>query len=360
MRAFALLLLVATATCGLSAEFSYNRCARNGPLGWGKQCQTGKEQSPIDICDEKTMNPRRSIFIENYERQWMVTNTGHALKFTPQPTYNFTGTDLDLQDLAKLVGRSDDSSPGWMLAQIHCHLGRKEERGEGSEHALHGKRFPLECHAVHYNKRFGGGLSAAASSGAKDALAVVGFFFEVKDEGSPFLDLMTNAYPTDMKTLESSVDWFENINDREYYAYNGGLTTPGCNEIVTWIVIEKPMAVSNKAMEVFQAMKVRPGKSDEIISKFGSVRPLQPHNKRTIYSSSSGNTKKCDVDRKPEQCPSRSIVLDLLFLIIPVILLGFTCVYLSYTFKVNENKTRRESYVQLKQTRHEYVPPMAS
>ena len=128
MRAFALLLLVATATRGLSAEFSYNRCARNGPLDWGKQCQTGKEQSPIDICDEKTMNPRRSIFIENYERQWMVTNTGHALKFTPQPTpYFFTGTDLDLQDLAKLVGRSDDSSPGWMLAQIHCHLGRKEE-----------------------------------------------------------------------------------------------------------------------------------------------------------------------------------------------------------------------------------------
>ena len=31
-----------------------------------------------------------------------------------------------------------------------------------------------------------------------------------------------------------------------YYTYQGSLTTPGCNEIVTWMVLDYPLKMSEK------------------------------------------------------------------------------------------------------------------
>ena len=78
-----------------------------------------------------------------------------------------------------------------------------------------------------------------------------------------------------------------NLNDMintadHYYSYPGSLTTPTCNEIVTWVVLHTPRTVSKATMDKFWALPV-PSKTSEKISKFGSYRPLQPHGKRTVY-----------------------------------------------------------------------------
>ena len=33
---------------------------------------------------------------------------------------------------------------------------------------------------------------------------------------------------------------------QSYYTYQGSLTTPGCNEIVTWMVLDRPLKISEK------------------------------------------------------------------------------------------------------------------
>ena len=38
----------------------------------------------------------------------------------------------------------------------------------------------------------------------------------------------------------------------QYYTYAGSLTTPGCNELVTWVVMETPLVVSLATLNKFK------------------------------------------------------------------------------------------------------------
>jgi carbonic anhydrase len=39
--------------------------------------------------------------------------------------------------------------------------------------------------------------------------------------------------------------------DRRYYTYMGSLTTPPCSEGVLWVVMQKPLAVSGRQIDIF-------------------------------------------------------------------------------------------------------------
>lgn len=346
-----LVLLQATAVTSIDAEdFSYNPCGRDGPQHWTGKCQIGVEQSPIDLCNEKVMDYRREIALEVPKQIWKVTNNGHSVVFLPSET-----STLSIGNIAFLVGRSSNNSTiSWKLHEIHCHLGKNGGQ-DGSEHALHGKKFPMECHAVHYNGKYKNFKEALASK-AGDQILVLGFFFEVKPQGSAFLDEMSQYTRLVLKeqkeTKEITMDWIKNINDYDYHAYNGALTVPPCGEIVTWVVINTPMVVSKKAFEKFKIMHALPDAS-EVLAEFGTRRPLQPHHSRTIYSTSN-TIKKCG-PVKSETCPT-NVPLAFIFVALPSALLVFSILLLRHSNANTKRRSMRESSTPL-QSHEEYMPP---
>ena len=86
----------------------------------------------------------------------------------------------------------------------------------------------------------------------KDGLAVLGFFYEIDKDGKDneiFKKL--NGIELNLKTVEpgtkKTIQNFnlkkllpENPENEEFYRYTGSLTTPGCNEVVTWTVFKGP------------------------------------------------------------------------------------------------------------------------
>jgi carbonic anhydrase len=59
-------------------------------------------------------------------------------------------------------------------------------------------------------------------------------------------------------------------NSRQYYRYQGSLTTPPCSEIVTWLVLKQPVSVSKSQLTKFFA------------AIGNNARPVQALNRRSL------------------------------------------------------------------------------
>jgi carbonic anhydrase len=59
--------------------------------------------------------------------------------------------------------------------------------------------------------------------------------------------------------------------DRDYYRFNGSLTTPPCSEGVWWLVMKHPVSVS----------KAQVGQFSKTVG-FANNRPVQPVNARPV------------------------------------------------------------------------------
>lgn len=204
-------------------------------------------------------------------------------------------------DLARIVGRTTStSSATWALAQMHLHWGRNAS--EGSEHFLLNRQYPLEAHFVHYNTAYGNSLTSAITSGSsqnkKDILLVVGVMFEVGTSDVDFMKTMADALP-DLISVPANLG---NVNLAQvfngvghYFSYRGSLTTPGCNEIVTWINMQTPKTITSSTLQRFYKA---PKNCTELQSKHGNYRPLQGLSGRTLYSSR-GQVGTCRTVREP-------------------------------------------------------------
>ena len=65
--------------------------------------------------------------------------------------------------------------------------------------------------------------------------------------------------------------------DTQYYYYEGSLTSPECNEAVTWIISKEYNQVSEDQLTLLRSLKMTPS------ALIGSnYRPLQPINEREI------------------------------------------------------------------------------
>jgi len=151
---------------------------------------------------------------------------------------------------------------------------------------------------VHYRSDYDN-LTAAIADGQGNSLAVVGIFIQetmpwdqyhgVKDsETVDNLKMAANELSkprrgpdvsyTDMEVL---LDQFTSpITDLNgLYHYEGSLTTPSCDEVVQWIILDKPLHVKQNGL--LQALRRNPDQYGNAIQD--NYRPTQALNGRLVY-----------------------------------------------------------------------------
>ncbi|KOX80775.1 Carbonic anhydrase 5A, mitochondrial [Melipona quadrifasciata] len=189
----------------------------------------------------------------------------------------------------------------YKLEQYHCHWGCSDSRG--SEHTVNGQAFAGELHLVHWNTSKYNTFAEAAK--ASDGLAVLGVFlkvangdrtdenFSTRNERSDRLlglqrqlcssqSLSSDISKQILKMVGKTHDEMEKIarllpyvshkgevveiaepidpskllpDDNGYWTYLGSLTTPPCNESVTWILFKKCIEVSHHQLNIFRNLR---------------------------------------------------------------------------------------------------------
>ncbi|CAC5399080.1 CA [Mytilus coruscus] len=294
---FFLLILITQAK---GASYNYDS---NGDDWTSGVCSTGTKQSPINIVlSSASVDTSLGEFVlTNYDddsKYGKIKNNGHTIQ-------------VDMaDDTVTLNGGGLDGGP-FILAQFHFHWGTSDSTG--SEHTVDGNRSPLEIHFVHYKQSLG---DLGTAAGTADGLAVLGFFFEVYPSDNanldPFLDAISSVANKDQNATLSSppvIDAiFQNVNTSLFVRYSGGLTTPGCNEVVQWTVFTEKIRISST-----QLAKIRLSYQDTsgttAIGK--NYRSTQSINSRTVK-----------ISYDPSISAAPILTLNMLFLLLSAIV-GF-------------------------------------
>lgn len=205
-----------------------------GPEHWGVLspefvlCGSGKNQTPINL---KNMIEAELAPIEfSYQTAGHeVINNGHTIQVNFEPGSHIA---VDGQKFE--------------LKQFHFHA--------PSENHIEGKTFALEGHLVHADKD--GNLAVVAvmfEPGA--ANEVIGHAWK----GMPMKAGGRNALGAKV-SAEGLLP-----AKRDYYRFNGSLTTPPCSEGVRWLVMKDAMTASAEQIDSFSQVMGHP-----------TNRPLQP------------------------------------------------------------------------------------
>ena len=127
----------------------------------------------------------------------------------------------------------------YVFDNFHYHWG--EKAGCGSEHLVDGKQYDLEIHFVFKKVN-------NTNPNAGDAISVLGVFGE-SDNSAEISGIWKQVTPTKVLPY-NSVEKINGIiysdllpNSRDYFHYEGSLTTPGYDEVVQWFVLREPIRV---------------------------------------------------------------------------------------------------------------------
>jgi carbonic anhydrase len=238
----ALMLISCSSISAAGSDPHWSYVGDEGPEHWAELsaryalCRDGKNQSPVDLVADYHVGLPELVF-EYHGTPINETNNGHTI-------------------MLKVSGENflvvPEKAWRFQLLQGHFH--------SPSEHTINGESFPMEIHLVH------------ASEGGQ--IAVVGVMVEEGEENA-MLNRIWSFMPENVgDSTESPLTVFEAgvlPPTRNYFSYDGSLTTPPCTEGIQWIVLRDPLTASAEQIERF---KGRVGPSTN--------RPTQPHNARMI------------------------------------------------------------------------------
>jgi carbonic anhydrase len=219
------------------AHWTYS--GENAPANWGtlspefQTCSNGVNQSPIDLKGFVDANLTEIPF--SYKTaSTEILNNGHSIQVNVATGSTITVDGIEFE-----------------LKQFHFHT--------PSENNINGKSFPLEAHFVHASK--------------DGKLAVVALMF---DEGKENTVLEQFWAKMPMKAGDKTELVVEKIDallpsNKDYYRFNGSLTTPPCTEGVRWIVLKEASTLSKEQIKKFAEVMGHPNN-----------RPIQGTNARMI------------------------------------------------------------------------------
>ena len=228
---------------GDEAHWAY--AGKAGADKWGdmkkefETCKLGKEQSPIDIKDKQAQKAKLDAIKFDYKPSPLkIIDNGHTIQvnYAPGSSISVNGSQYE-------------------LLQFHFH--------KPSEEKINGKAYAMVAHLVHKNK--------------EDKLAVVGVLLDKGKENAVLKTLWSNfpkAKEKEVAPDKVSIDAASFLPaDRNYYTFNGSLTTPPCSEGVTWFVLKNPVQAAKGQFDAFGKLYAM------------NARPVQPLNSRVIKSS---------------------------------------------------------------------------
>jgi len=194
----------------------------------------GKNQSPINLTGfiEAQLKP---IAFSYKAGSTEILNNGHTVQVNAA-----AGSSIQVDGVQ------------FELKQFHFHA--------PSENLIKGKSYPLEAHLVH-----------ADTNGN---LAVVAVMFN-EGKASQALEKAWAQMPKkagEKVSLAAKLSALEILpKKRDYYRFNGSLTTPPCSEGVRWLVMKHPLTASKAQIEEFAHVMHHPNN-----------RPVQAANARPV------------------------------------------------------------------------------
>ena len=270
MKVISIALFTVTVSIAAAIEFNYEDQTAWGDLS-SSFCGIGRRQSPINIMPAD-VRESSALFQNLGFNGWdgtvdgVFSNTGHNVQFDPDQTgsttiMNHKGT--------------------YVLQQFHIHWGRGQGRRDGSEHRVGGSQYDAEIHFVHRRRD--------AGSSAGDTLSVLGVF-GVADSASPTgIWQLLMPMPTDFdSSLNVSGLTYSDLLpvNRDYYYYEGSLTTPLCDEIVQWFVFKDTIPIPTNFLAMLRT--VQENENGTLLTH--NVRDAQALNGRIVMTPSGASS----------------------------------------------------------------------
>lgn len=210
-------------TSKIAGHTSWGYAGDHRAAVWGhtnpddKICKDGTQQSPVNIAQYAEQD-LPDIQIDYQQTPLMVVNNGHTIKANYAP-----GSTITIGEHTYELMTLDFHTP--------------------SEHYFDGAPYPMELHLVH-----------KAEDGA---LAVLGVMIKVGAHNEVVEGIWLNTPPNlgenKIDTIAYSAESLLPAN-RDYYAYEGSLTTPPCTEGVKWHVFKDPIEMSAAQLTAFQGI----------------------------------------------------------------------------------------------------------
>lgn len=188
-----------------------------------------------------------------------VENNGHSIQFNPSTKQ------------AQLQNHKGN----YVLQQFHFHWGKRT--GEGSEHLVSNQQYDAEIHLVHLKE------SVDPSRNAPDTYSVVAVFGQA-DEHLPLGGIWQQLLVPKRFKQELHVSNIDYTNllpwDRDYYYYEGSLTTPPCTEAVQWFVLKHPIKIPQQFIRMLRQME-KNEKGEQLTFNFRNIQDLNGRQVKT-------------------------------------------------------------------------------